>query len=172
MDRHEEFLRLFLKSELEIRAFTRSLVRDWHACDDVFQDVALTLWKEFDRYDASRSFAAWARGVAANKILQRWDKVSRVPVPFSPDAIQAISDAYDRSEAAAPHQAEALQHCLQRLPEKSRRLLILRYERSFKLDAIARELGATLDAIAQALSRLRSRLRKCMIDWLAARGDA
>lgn len=169
MDRQEEFLRLFLKCEWEIRAFTGSLLRDRHTCDDVFQEVALTLWKEFERYDSSRSFAAWARGIAAKKVLQHREKSSRAPVPFSPQTVQAISDAYERSEASAPYQAEALEHCLDRVPEKSRRLLVLRYEQSLDLRQIAHEIGATLDAVAQALSRLRRRLHECVSQWLAAR---
>src|SRR6186997_1869701 len=77
MDRHEEFLRLFLKHQSDIRAFIGSLIRDRHTREDVCQEVALVLWQEFHRYDRARSFGAWARGIAARKIMQRWEKTSR-----------------------------------------------------------------------------------------------
>ena len=48
MDHQEEYLKLLFANELEIRAFIGSLVRSAHDCDDLFQEVALTLWKEFD----------------------------------------------------------------------------------------------------------------------------
>src|SRR5215471_12663522 len=170
MDRQEEYLKLFFGCELELRAFIGSIVRGSHDCEDLFQEVALTLWKEFSRYDRSRSFGAWARGVAAVKLMQRWDKIKRLPVVLSPEAIQAISQAFDRTEAPAGGRAEALEHCLDQLPEKSRQLLAMRYERSLKIEQIAQELEATLDAIYQSLSRLRARLQDCVNRRLATRG--
>jgi RNA polymerase sigma-70 factor (ECF subfamily) len=163
-----EFLPLFLNHQVGVRAFIGSLVRDAHARDDLFQEVALTLWHEFPRYDRSRSFGAWARGIAANKVLQRWHKDNRQPVPFAPEAIQALLDAYERSETREPLEAEALEHCLKQLPEKSRLLLALRYERSLKLGEIAQRLQTTLDAVHKALSRIRERLAQCVERRLAA----
>jgi RNA polymerase sigma-70 factor (ECF subfamily) len=170
MDKQEEFLKLLFGCELEIRAFIGSLVRGSQDCDDVFQEVALTLWKEFSRYDRNRSFGAWARGIASMKLMQRWDKIKRLPVVLSPEAIQAVASAFDRSETSTSRQAEALEHCLDQLPEKSRHLLELRYERSMKIEQIAAELQATLDAIYQSLSRIRARLQDCVNRRLSAGG--
>jgi RNA polymerase sigma-70 factor (ECF subfamily) len=167
MDRQKEFLPLFLAHQVGIRAFIGSLVRDRHTRDDVFQEVALTLWHEFAHYDPSRSFAAWARGIAANKVLQRWQKDNRQPIPFAPEAITALLDAYDRTEADELLHADALQRCLEQLPERSRQLLSLRYEQSLKLAQVAERLSTTLDAAHKALSRLRLRLQECIEQRLA-----
>ena len=168
MDPHEEFLGLFVRQQADLRAFIGSLVRDREARDDVLQEVALVLWREFDRYDRGRPFGAWARGIAAKKIMQRWEQTSRQSVPFSPEAIQAILDAYERTEPTASLKADALQHCVERLPEKSRQLLTLRYEESLKLHQIAGRLHSTLDAVHKALSRIRARLQECVERRLAA----
>ncbi len=168
MEQHNEFLPLFLEHQVGVRAFIGSLVRDRHARDDLFQEVALALWNEFPRYDRSRSFGAWARGIAANKVLQRWHRDNRLPVPFPPETIQALLDAYERSEQGESLRAEALEQCLQQLPEKSRQLLALRYERSLKLGEIAQRLHTTLDAVHKALSRVRERLQQCVERRLAA----
>jgi RNA polymerase sigma-70 factor (ECF subfamily) len=168
MDQQSEFLPLFLEHQVSIRAFIGSLVRDRHTRDDLFQEVALVLWHDFPRYDRARSFGAWARGIAANKVLQRYHKDARLPVPFAPEAIEALLDAYDRTETAeAPH-ADALQRCVEQLPERSRRLLALRYEQSLKLAQIAERLSTSLDAVHKALSRLRQRLQECIEQRLAA----
>ena len=166
-----EFLPLFLEHQVSLRAFIGSLVRDRHTRDDVFQEVALILWNEFARYDRDRSFGAWARGIAAKKVMQRWNRDTRQPVAFAPEAIQALLDAYDRAErTAAPEarEADALERCLAQLPERSRQLLALRYERSLKLSEIAAQLRTTLDAVHKALSRLRARLQECVRQRLAA----
>ena len=170
MDHQEEYLKLLFANELEIRAFIGSVLRGSHDCEDVFQEVALSLWKEFAKYDRSRSFGAWARGIATNKLMPRWDKVKRAPVLLAPEAIQAVSLAFDRSEASASRQAEALERCLEQLPAKSRDLLKLRYERSLKVEQIAKEVQATLDAVYQSLSRIRIRLQECVERRLSTEG--
>src|SRR5262249_49479263 len=146
----------------ELRAFIAAVVRDRHARDDVFQEVALALWQEFPRYDPLRPFGAWGRGIAANKLLQRWQKAKRTPVAFSPQALQAVLDAFDRTERSAPPEEDALEQCLARLPDNQRQLLTYRYQRSLKLAQIAELLGTTADAVHKALSRLRVRLRRCV----------
>ena len=172
MDRQEEYLKLLFACELEIRAFIGSVVRKPHDGDDIFQEVALTLWKEFSRYDRSKPFGAWARGIAAVKLMQRWDQTKRLPVVLSPEAIEAVSRAFDRAEAPLSKEAEALEQCLDQLPEKSRHLLALRYERSLAIEQIAQELQATLDAVYQSLSRLRTRLQDCVNRRLSTPGVA
>jgi len=170
MDRHDEFMRLFLRHQPEIRAFVGSLVRDRHAREDVVQEVSLILWRQFESYDAARPFGAWARGIAANKVLQAYDKSARTPLAFSPEAVQAIVDAHDRLDDDAPIQADALARCVEQLPEKSKQLLSMRYEQALKLETMAQRLRSTLHAVHQALSRLRTRLADCVESRMKATG--
>jgi RNA polymerase sigma-70 factor (ECF subfamily) len=172
MDRHAEFLRRFVECEGHLRAFIGALVRDRHGREDLVQEVALTLWQEFDRYDAARPFAAWARGVAANKVMQSWNRAGRTPQPFSPQAVHALVDACDRAEAKSSLRAEVLEECLHELPEKSQRLLTLRYGDVLQVERIAAELHATVDGVYQALSRLRTRLAECVERRLSGREAA
>lgn len=163
----EQFLISLLTHESDLKAFIGSLVLDPHVRDDVFQEVALTLWDRKDDFNPAFSFGAWARGIAAKKILKHRERDARFPLLLSPATIQAIAEAYDRNEATARPAAEALRHCLERLPEKSRQLLQLRYEKNLKVEQIAGQTASTLDAIYQALSRLRARLEECIRQRLA-----
>lgn len=171
VDAQEEFLTLFLRHQGEIRAFVGSLVRDRAAREDVCQEIALVLWREFGRFDRQRSFGAWARGIAANKLMQRWDQKSRWPVQLSPAAIAAVTEGFDRTECNASPLAEALAHCLESLPEKSRQLLTLRYENGLKIDEVASGMDSTVDAVHKALSRIRDRLLECIQRRLATQGS-
>ena len=170
MDDRNTFLRTLLAHEADLRAFIGSLVRDRHAREDVFQDVAVTLWRQADRYDPARSFGAWARGVAANKILQRRREDLRFPVVFLPETIQAVLQAFDRTEHDAPGRPEALAECLKQLPEEPRRLLALKYEEDLHADQIAQRVGRTLDAVYRALSRIRAALEECVRRRMASEG--
>ncbi len=171
MNAHAEFMTLFLKHEGDLRAFIGSLVRDRDACADVLQEVALTAWERFDAYDRGRSFGAWVRGIAANKILKRREKFARSPVPFDPETVQAILDACDRAEVKQSPQLDELAICIEQLPEKPRRLLALRYEDSLEVKQIAERVKSTADAVHKALARLRQCLRACVEARLTASGD-
>ena len=162
MDPNEDFLRLFLANEGELQAFIRSLIRDPHICDDVFQEVALTCWRNFSRYEKDRPFAPCARGIAAQKILQLWDRSGRQPVAFSPQTMEAILAAFDRTEKDASQRLDALRECVKHLDEKSRQLLSYRYRESMKPDKIATLLNRTREAVYKALARIRTKLEDCI----------
>ena len=173
MDDRERLITLLLTHEADLRAFIGSLVRDRHRRDDVFQEVALALWREFDRYDPTRPFGAWARGVAANKVLQARDRDARAPVAFSPETVRAILDAYDRTERpAAFATADAVRACVERLPAHSRSLVGMRYDEGLDCGEIARRLGRSVDAVYQSLSRVRAVLEECVRRTLASEGGA
>jgi RNA polymerase sigma-70 factor (ECF subfamily) len=156
------FLELFLAHEGDLRAFIGAVVRDPAARDDVFQEVARTLWKDFGRYDPTRRFGAWARGIAANKVLEEYRRRARSPVSFAPEVVEAIREAYDATECRPAAREEALHRCVQQLPEKSRALLALRYGDGLKCSSIARRLGQSVDSVYQTLSRLRTALEGCI----------
>jgi len=172
MDDQADFLRLFLRHEAELRAFIGAVVRDVTAREDVLQETAVILWREFRRFDRGRSFGAWARGVAAKKLLERRNRERRTPVPFSPEAIQMLAEAAERSEARDRPSLEALQHCVERLPDRSRRLLAMRYGHEQTAEKIAAQIRVTTAAVYQALWRLRARLRACVERYLGIEAGA
>ena len=167
MSARDDFMQHFLRHEADLKAFIGSLVLDIHLRADVFQEVALTLWQQIDHFDPARSFGAWARGIAANKVLQMRQRSARFPIAFAPDTIQAVVDAYERTETDAGGRAAALRECVRLLPEKSRQLLALRYEDNLSGEEIARRLASSIEAIYQSLSRIRGRLEECIRRRLA-----
>jgi len=161
MGANEDFLKLFLRHQGDVKAFLGSVVWDRSAAEDLFQEVSLALWESFAHYDPARSFGAWARGIAFKKVLQRREKARRLPLAFSPEAIQALLDAYERPSAASPD-LDGLRDCLGKLTDRARALLALRYERALTLSDIAKETGSTLDAVHKMLSRIRETLLDCL----------
>ena len=163
----ERFLTLFMQSQAMIKAFVLAMVRDRDLCDDIMQEVALILWKQFDRFDVSRSFGAWARGIAANTVLKTWRQNRRAPVLLSDEAVLEVLEAYDATEPERGSEKKALSQCIAELPERSRQLLALRYERAMQLKDLAREIGSTFHAVNKSLSRVRQALARCIEKRLA-----
>ena len=160
----DTFLPLFLAAQNDLRAFIGAMVRDRGLRDDVFQDVAMTLWRTFDRFDQRRSFGAWARGVAARKIMEDRRLRARLPDYCTLDTLEALSASFaaHEDEVSWHEREQALSFCLELLPEKSAGVMSARYGRGETAESIARSMGLSLDAVYQTLSRLRRHLRECV----------
>jgi RNA polymerase sigma-70 factor, ECF subfamily len=156
------FLQQFLAIEADLRALVGCFVRARQDREDVFQDAALTLWDKFGQRGPDEPFAPWARGVAMNKIRQYWDRQGRAPLPFSPQAVEAIVEAFNRRDEPAPVALDVLEKCLEAIPEKSRRLLGMRYAEALSVGDIAARSGVAAAGIYKALARLRERLEDCV----------
>jgi len=170
MDRPSQFLELFLAHESDLRAYVATAVRVPASRDDVMQEVALALWKSFDRYDSRQSFGAWARGVATHKVFDHHRRESRRIVLLSPEALEAVRRAFDEAEAGveqARQEEDALGHCLRSLPPRAAELVGLRYTERVGIADLADRLGTTPAAIYQQLSRLRVVLGDCIRRRLA-----
>jgi RNA polymerase sigma-70 factor (ECF subfamily) len=156
--RQERFLALFLPEQGTVRAFIRSIVWDRGHCEDLFQEVALVLWRELDRYDAGRPFGAWARGVAAKTVLKSLRQAKRAPLALSPGIVSALEAAFDqlsfedRQRPASQHE-EALRDCVKRLPGKAQTLVHLRYHESLKVDEIAARVAGSPEAVQKCVER-------------------
>lgn len=170
MKQQQQFLKLFLDHERSLKAYVGALVRDRHQRDEIFQEVALALCGSFDRYDPSKPFSAWARGVARHKILKCWDVQKKEQSLFSPESLDALDLAFGEAEAPSGPMDDALRHCVGKLPDHSKHLLALRYDESLKLEDIAQKMDRTLSAAHKALSRIRAGLKDCMRKRLAGGG--
>lgn len=161
---HENFLSLFLTVQGDLRAFIGAVVRNPSVEEDVFQEVALTLWKQFGKYDASRSFGAWARGVAAVKIKEDRRLRARAPQAHPDEVIEAVARGFDNDEADGSwgERENALRLCLEKLPDNARKLVTERYGQDSSIDSIAAGFCLSAEAVYQALSRVRKQLRECI----------
>lgn len=169
-DTKRQFLELFGQHRADLKAFIWSVVGDRGLCDDMLQEAALALWESFDRYDSSRAFGAWARGVTANIVLASLKRDRRWKRHGDAVVVDALLQAYERvSDDPAPP-VDVVKSCIQQLPERSRRLLALRYDESLKLNEVADRVGSTMDAVRVALQRIRASLATCVRRKLAREG--
>ncbi len=164
MPEHDQFLPHFLAVQSDLRAYIGAAVRDAGTREDVFQEVAMILWKKFELYDPARPFGAWARGIATRKILEDRRLQGKLPEYCTAETLEALSHGFAADEAESPWQdrEHALNHCLENLPERSARFIRDRYNHSHPVETIAAGAGLSVEALYQTLSRLRRQLRDCV----------
>jgi len=163
----ERLTRLWLEAEPAVRAYVGAAVREFHDAEDVVQQVALTAARRFDEFDASRPFLAWVLWLAKSRIVDHYRQQARERRLFSEGLLDRLAAALVSQQAELPARQAALERCLERLPEKSRRLLTLRYAEDASVAEVATAVQSTAGAVRVMLFRIRNLLSQCIEEQLA-----
>lgn len=156
-----------------IRAYIAGMGVPRHDVDDVAQDVYVELYRFADNIPAGVHPKQWLKGISRNLCLNYFRKQGRRQRLQR----EAMVEILIRAEQDSPHGLaegpirRALDNCYDALPEDSRRLLELRYERELPSQSIAEMLSSTAEAIRVALFRIRNGLKQCITSSLSAEGS-
>jgi RNA polymerase sigma-70 factor (ECF subfamily) len=170
----EQLARLWTESQPVVAAFILSAVPDFHQAEDVLQQVAVVLVREFDKFDTSRPFLPWALGIARNVALKSRRETARHSKYLLSDALlDRIQTAFHESEDSLIAIRKSLRNCLNKQPEKVLELLQWRYAHDLKPREAAVRMGITSGAVRAMLHRAREALRKCIrrdsqgaVEWI------
>jgi RNA polymerase sigma-70 factor (ECF subfamily) len=146
--------------------YLRSLLRDHAAVDDVFQETLVTAWRNLHRFDHERPFAPWLRGIARNLVLAHHRRHRRLPAICEETVLAHLDRRLDeigrRAGDTWDEKLEALDDCLDRLPDETRTLLDWHYRLELDTARIAARLDSNRETIKKRLQRARSRLLDCL----------
>jgi RNA polymerase sigma-70 factor (ECF subfamily) len=159
----EQLARLWTESQPVVASYIFSLVPDFHQAEDILQQVAVILVREFHKFDATRPFLPWAMGIAKNTALKSRREVAR-------DCTYLLEDSLiERVQAAFAEKSErwmavrhALKNCLSHQQQRTREVLQWRYSHDLKPQEVARRMGITPGAVRVMLHRARGALRECI----------
>lgn len=170
--RSEEFLELYAASERKLYVYIVALIGNSREAHDILQDTVLILWRKFGEFDRSASFLAWARGVARYRVLRYRQMCANKACVLAPEALDAVTARLDRIEdQQRVDYANALPGCMERLEERDRELLHVRYASDVTLRSLATKLNRSENAISQSLARIRRILRKCVEETVRRRAN-
>ena len=83
-----------------VAAFVRSLVIDFHESEDVLQRVAVTLVRRYAQYDPTRSFLAWAMGIAKLEVVMFLHQRRLDRLVFDDALVEQIAESHERARAS------------------------------------------------------------------------
>ncbi|MFK7788498.1 MAG: sigma-70 family RNA polymerase sigma factor [Phycisphaeraceae bacterium] len=167
----QELTRQWTKVLPILNAFVVSSVRDRQHAEDIVQEVGAAVSAGFTEIPEGVSFNTWALAIARNHIHKRYRSNQRDRHVFQGAALDALAGAYDRLSDSSDEMRDALEHCIGMLPERSRRVIELRYKQNKRVDSIADMLGSSANAVSGVLFRVRQSLRDC-IEKRIASGEA
>ena len=102
--------------------------------EDVAQDIALQLYRSLPSYDPMRPFMPWLKSIALHV----------------------------RSNLSLLEDPDGNSQCIERLQQRMRNIIALRYHDGLNSDSIGEKLGLKAQTVRKLLSRARTFLRRCL----------
>ncbi|MEM9020701.1 MAG: sigma-70 family RNA polymerase sigma factor [Planctomycetota bacterium] len=163
------FTEYWLEAQHALGGFVRLHIRDHNLADDIIQEVAKQATANFERYDPSRPFVAWLIGIARQRMAEAFRQQGQRPVVFSTDVIESLTVAYAGLQDEVSDRMDGLRQCMEKLNDRHRRVLDLKYARRLTSGEIAKQVGGSAGSVDVMIHRLRTALRKCINQHLESR---
>jgi RNA polymerase sigma factor (sigma-70 family) len=146
-------------------AYARALGRNEAAAADLVQEAFLAAWRNLERFDVTRDFGAWMRGIVRNKWHEQLRR-DRREVPVDEETLAAWESRLARWDEARRDGAggvfEALGDCVERLPEALGEPVRRFYYHDEPGGTVATALGLDAATLRKRLQRAREALRDCL----------
>jgi RNA polymerase sigma-70 factor (ECF subfamily) len=151
-------------------AYIYALVPNRQDASDILQETSVVICEKFREYQSGTDFVAWATRIAFWEVRRARQKYARSKVVFDQDVVDALAETVCSMQLELDVRHEALAHCLKRLPDRDREMVLLRYEPGSGVEEAARRVGRSLDAAYKALARIRKLLMDCVTHRLGEEG--
>jgi RNA polymerase sigma-70 factor, ECF subfamily len=145
-----------------VAAFVRTLVTDFHQSEEVLQRVAVALVRKYWQYDPSRSFVAWAIGIAKLEAVMFLRERGRDRLVFDDALVEQIAASHEQASQDRLPTPQFVNECIEELDGRARQAIQLRYGGDLKTAQIAQEMQISDGAARMLLSRARTLLRTCL----------
>ncbi|HIG27625.1 MAG TPA: sigma-70 family RNA polymerase sigma factor [Verrucomicrobiales bacterium] len=159
----EQVLQTLMKWRTRVSAAAWVVVRDTQAAEDIFQNVALKALTKDVSFEAEGAVLSWAFITARREGIDWLRRYRREAVHMDVEILKLLEKDWV-SETLRPGglKIEALQTCLESIPDKSRQLLRFRYSDGYSCEEVADRIGIQLNAVYKRLSRLHQILKDCI----------
>lgn len=159
MTRHDTLISLMSEHQADVWRFLRLLGCDAALADDVTQETFLYIYRNPIQQINRSATAAYLRKTAQSRLLNRRRKQRR-ETPLNLEAAEAAWITL--TPTSGDERLEALQHCLEKLAERARQAIDLKYAQNRSEAEVAAAMTASVDAVKSLLKRARQQLRECV----------
>ena len=145
-----------------LRAFSMKLTGNYDDAEDLYQDTALRIMTNADKYNPGTNFKAWAVTIMRNIFINNYRKKVRrnLIIDQTPNNYYINSGSETvRNDGETAVTFNELQALVDRLPDDFRIPFLMAYQ-GYKYDEIAEQLGSPLGTIKSRIFFARKKLQK------------
>ena len=145
-----------------LRAFSMKLTGNYDDAEDLYQDTALRIMTNADKYNPGTNFKAWAVTIMRNIFINNYRKKVRrnLIIDQTPNNYYINSGSETvRNDGETAVTFNELQELVDRLPDDFRIPFLMAYQ-GYKYDEIAEQLGSPLGTIKSRIFFARKKLQK------------
>ena len=153
-----------------VRHYIMGLIGRRGAIDEIVQEVAFICLRRIATFDKTRSFTAWAIGVARLEVFTHRRQQVLLSLDHFPELEVTLSDAQEHLADLNDLRQNALPICLERLSDQCRTFIDLRYGQNQSHEDMAERMRMSINAIKTTLTRIRAQLRECVEHRLSGTG--
>ncbi|HMQ48643.1 MAG TPA: RNA polymerase sigma factor [Saprospiraceae bacterium] len=152
------------KISSSLKAFSLKLTGNMIDAEDLYQDTALRIITNADKYNEGTNFKAWAVTIMRNIFINNYRKKVRRNLIIDQTPNNYYINSGDRAidnEGETDVTFKELMEMVDTLPDDFRVPFLMAYE-GFKYDEIADELGSPLGTIKSRIFFARKKLQKLL----------
>lgn len=170
-DRRAAFARLFAQHHRWLHAYLLTLLGDPSDSEEVFQEVCVVLWREYESFDLSTSFVKWASVIAHNQVRRFRRTRARHELVLADDVVDLLAEEAAARADLMESRRVALHGCLQKLSRRDRDLVEQCYsDERATIRSVAERMNRPVNTVYKALNRIRRALHACIDRQVAAEG--
>lgn len=162
------FVKLLTANHARIYAYIISMVPNDTDADDIMQETAAVMWKNFHKFEPGTNFVSWAVTIAKYQILNYRKHNKRSRLCLSEEAYDLLISETEKVQEQSQDRLQALRNCLKKLPPKDQQFIRMRYDDGASARLVAQKVGASIDAVYRYTARLNDWLLNCVKRTLAA----
>ena len=161
------FDEIVLAYQARLRGYVARFVPVGQDAYDLVQEVFIAAYGDLSSLDPDRPLGPWLWAICRHRLLsflrQHYSRRHAVESLGLVDEALArlVEEPSEEPEGPDPRLA-ALQGCMERLQDRHRQILTLRYHHGLPLNALAEKLRQTSAGLAMLLLRLRAKLDECV----------
>lgn len=149
-----------------IRAFFASHLDSTSQVEDLSQEVFITAFEKLSDFDMEKDFGKWLKGIARKKLLMHFRSLYtedeamnnlRQIIVTRMGAGSSLWKKYGFKDLVS-----RLKACMNRLPDKTRKIVIQKYIQNDRIAVIAEKFHMSVTAVSVALFRSRKMLKSCI----------
>lgn len=161
-EREAAFVRLLEENKARIMRLASVYARTRADREDVFQEIALQLWRALPSFRGDAQSSTWVYRIALNVAMRSGEQLQRTAqrhVSISDTAASwfDVGSDYVQESPAIEH----LRHCVRKLPDRQRNVVMLTLE-DCEYREIASVTGLSESNVGVILSRVKKHLLNCI----------